>query len=113
MHQDISVYILSSDIMSKEEDLLKEWCKEKGIDISYIEYAGYQDINPKWLGVTYPYSSTHCKIILSNEIKNTTYLWCGVLWHEFCHCWNHIKNEGSMHDEHFNRKVWSKPILHI
>ena len=104
-----------------EEKYLLEWCNEKDIDRNMIDFKGYGVMKDKHiLGETYPYKDGHCGMKLSVMILKYDTLRYGVLWHEFCHCWNHIKNEGSMHDGSWWRKFLSKPkfviysgILHI
>ena len=96
-----------------EEKLLTQWSVEEKIDRAYIIFVGYTNLTKeKWQGVT-RYKDGKCYIELSYKLKVHNLRAEGVLWHEFCHCWNYIKKEGSMHDKAWEKKLWSKPFLAI
>ena len=96
-----------------EELLLTEWSKEVDIDRDRIIFKGYTDLRENnWQGVT-RFIGDKCSIELSYKLKGKDLRAQGVLWHEFCHAWNHIKQEGTMHDKAWSKKLWSKPILAI
>ena len=93
-----------------EEKYLLEWCNEKDIDRNMIDFKGYTIMKKSTtLGETYPYPDGHCVVKLSLRILKYETLRYGVLWHEFCHCWNHIKKEGSGHDGSWWAKYLTKP----
>lgn len=91
--------------MTSEFTLLNEWCEKDSIDKSKVEFEGYQKFDKTILGYTSVYMGTtfiHIQLVL----KQTNFAKYGVLWHEYCHCYDYIKNGNLGHTS----KWWSKFI---